>query len=173
MKAFTLTQPWASLIALLLKTFETRSWRTAYTGPLLIHASREVDKYFINSPIGQRYNMPGLWTPDDPIPTKAIVALCELKPCVPTQPLPPGLSKEDYDLGDWSTGRWAWPLVNIIPLPEPIPCRGSLNVWTPPDYVLQQVAEMLNISLEQPASYDGPLRLPMTDAAGQQSRMNL
>ena len=50
MRALTLTQPWASLIALLLKTYETRSWRTATTrGPLLIHASREVDWRFINS----------------------------------------------------------------------------------------------------------------------------
>ena len=54
MKAFTLTQPWASLIALLLKTFETRSWKTKYRGPLLIHASRQVDQGFINSPIGRK-----------------------------------------------------------------------------------------------------------------------
>ena len=39
MKALTLWQPWASLIGLGVKTIETRSWPTAYRGPLTIHAA--------------------------------------------------------------------------------------------------------------------------------------
>ena len=38
MKALTLHQPWATLIALGVKTIETRSWRTNYRGPIAIHA---------------------------------------------------------------------------------------------------------------------------------------
>ncbi len=38
MKALSLWQPWASLIALGVKTIETRSWATNYRGPLAIHA---------------------------------------------------------------------------------------------------------------------------------------
>lgn len=38
MKALTVRQPWASLIALGVKTVETRSWSTKYRGPLAIHA---------------------------------------------------------------------------------------------------------------------------------------
>lgn len=38
MKALTLHQPWASLIALGYKTIETRSWATSHRGPLAIHA---------------------------------------------------------------------------------------------------------------------------------------
>ncbi len=38
MKATTLWQPWAQLVALGVKTIETRSWRTSYRGPLAIHA---------------------------------------------------------------------------------------------------------------------------------------
>jgi len=34
MKALTLYQPFASLVALGLKQVETRSWRTSYRGPL-------------------------------------------------------------------------------------------------------------------------------------------
>lgn len=37
MRILTLTQPWASLIAIGAKTLETRSWRTGYRGPLAIH----------------------------------------------------------------------------------------------------------------------------------------
>lgn len=39
MKAITLWQPWASLIALGAKTIETRSWQTSYRGPIAIHAA--------------------------------------------------------------------------------------------------------------------------------------
>ena len=45
MKAITLWDPWASLIALGEKKVETRSWRTDYRGPLAIHAAkRPMDK---------------------------------------------------------------------------------------------------------------------------------
>lgn len=40
MKAISLWQPWAALIAVGAKTIETRSWGTNYRGPLLIHAAK-------------------------------------------------------------------------------------------------------------------------------------
>lgn len=40
MKALTLHQPWASLVAIGAKTIETRSWRTSYRGPLAMHAAK-------------------------------------------------------------------------------------------------------------------------------------
>jgi hypothetical protein len=39
MKVLTLTQPWATLIAIGAKRIETRSWETLYRGPLAIHAA--------------------------------------------------------------------------------------------------------------------------------------
>jgi len=45
MKALTLTQPWASLMALQSKTIETRSWYTAYRGELVIHAAKGFPKW--------------------------------------------------------------------------------------------------------------------------------
>ena len=42
MKVLTLHQPWASLVALGVKTIETRSWSTQYRGPLAIHAAAKV-----------------------------------------------------------------------------------------------------------------------------------
>ena len=39
-RVLTVRQPWASLIALGVKTIETRSWRTDYRGPLVIHAGK-------------------------------------------------------------------------------------------------------------------------------------
>lgn len=43
MKALTIRQPWASLIAHGVKTIETRSWRTHYRGPIAIHAGATAD----------------------------------------------------------------------------------------------------------------------------------
>lgn len=40
MKALSLWQPWASLVAIGAKTIETRSWSTSYRGPLAIHAAK-------------------------------------------------------------------------------------------------------------------------------------
>ena len=39
MKAITIWQPWASLLPLNIKLFETRSWATSYRGPIAIHAA--------------------------------------------------------------------------------------------------------------------------------------
>lgn len=40
MKALSLWQPWATLIANGAKQIETRSWSTSYRGPILIHAAK-------------------------------------------------------------------------------------------------------------------------------------
>lgn len=45
MKAITLHQPWASLVALGVKSIETRSWSTNYRGPLAVHASLRRPEY--------------------------------------------------------------------------------------------------------------------------------
>lgn len=39
MKAITIWQPWASLLACGAKQYETRSWATSYRGPIAIHAA--------------------------------------------------------------------------------------------------------------------------------------
>src|SRR5690242_7565318 len=44
MKALTLRQPWATLVALEAKRTETRSWRTPYRGSLAIHAAKTMTK---------------------------------------------------------------------------------------------------------------------------------
>ena len=42
MKALTLWQPWASLVALGHKRIETRCWSTKYRGDLAIHAAAKL-----------------------------------------------------------------------------------------------------------------------------------
>lgn len=47
MKALSVKQPWAELIARGEKTVELRTWRTAYRGPLLICASQRPDAEYL------------------------------------------------------------------------------------------------------------------------------
>ena len=54
-RALTIRQPWASLIALGVKTIETRSWSTKYRGPLLVHAG-------LWDPHKNRQWSTGIWT---------------------------------------------------------------------------------------------------------------
>ena len=49
MKALSVKQPWAGLIALGAKTLEVRSWKTSYRGPLVICASQSPDRGFIEA----------------------------------------------------------------------------------------------------------------------------
>lgn len=56
MKALTIIQPWATLIASGHKMNETRSWKTNYRGEVLIHAGKNPKDYtsgcYIDDPDG-------------------------------------------------------------------------------------------------------------------------
>ncbi len=146
MKALSLTQPWASLVAKGAKKIETRSWATSYRGPLAIHASKSFptwaremvyDKDFILALFGC---FEGSWKR---LPTGAVLAICELVDVIRIDeaiwfPACKGigtkrqyweLSKQERAFGDYSIGRHAWLLANIVPLPEPIPAKGALQLW--------------------------------------------
>ncbi|KXG09931.1 hypothetical protein AT864_01491 [Anoxybacillus sp. P3H1B] len=64
MKAITIKQPWATLIALGEKKFETRSWKTNYRGKIAIHAGKTIDyEAFYESEIIRVMNKHGIGNP--------------------------------------------------------------------------------------------------------------
>jgi len=99
MKALTIRQPHATLIALGVKHIETRSWPTKYRGPLAIHAGKhrpptdpvgdwiafpkraEGNWYTEHFAVGMEVALPG--DGQAVLPLGAIVATCELVDCVP------------------------------------------------------------------------------------------
>jgi len=136
MKALTLCQPWASLVAIGVKSYETRSWRTSYRGRLAIHAAKRVvhvDGY-AGALIAARLAEAGLCL--DSLPIGAVVATCTLTGCYPVDMLWGRLVDmgDEGVFGDWRMGRYAWRLADVVPLDEPIPARGKqrLWVWSPP-----------------------------------------
>ena len=138
MKALTLTQPWASLIAVGAKLIETRSWRTNYRGKLLIHAAKTADRDFTNQPIVQKYLQ------GQPPPLGAFVAVCDLVDCKSTETTLKELAKDLYPpdeekFGNYRPHRYAWILDNVQPLPEPVYHKGNRMLWNPPAAIVQQV----------------------------------
>jgi activating signal cointegrator 1 len=153
MKALTLTQPWATLVAIGEKTWETRSWSTSYRGPLLIHAAKSFPKdcrdLCAEEPFRTALGDIGHLDSWRELPRGAVVAVAELVACaridatfiramqvliddvlVPTW--------ED-EFGNYTPGRFAWRLENVRPATEPISCRGALGLWEPPTDVMEQV----------------------------------
>jgi hypothetical protein len=132
MKALTLTQPYATLVAIGAKRIETRSWRTRYRGPLAIHAG----KGLVSTP-GERgpdwlrnqgYFMHALR--GHQIPRGVIVATCILMDCAPTDDVDTwNLTDEERAFGNFSPGRYGWFLANITPLDPPIPATGRQGLW--------------------------------------------
>ena len=131
-RALTLRQPWATLVAKGLKTYETRSWAPSYRGPLLIHAGASVDKDFTAALVGD-----GVLTQEDlpagraapwGMPTMAILCVVDLWECHRT---PGRFPADEYTYGDFSPGRWAWELRNLRVLSLRYPVKGKLGLWLP------------------------------------------
>ena len=139
MKALTLTQPWASLVALQEKKIETRSWYTGYRGELIIHAAKGFpsdckelcgDEPFRTALRGQTWNQ---------LPLSRGLCVVRLLGCIRTTDMYKAaiiqgrnLSLQELDFGNFEQGRFAWLLEYVRPLNQTQPVRGSLGLWEYP-----------------------------------------
>jgi activating signal cointegrator 1 len=155
--ALSLTQPWASLVAIGAKLVETRSWWTSYRGPLAIHASKGFPGWAKDcwqyGPHFQYALKPlGIETRKDLdlLPRGAIIATCRLVDCLAMyNPRVAELARPytaERAFGDYSAGRWAWVLMDITPLPEPIECNGALGLWRVPDPIAARIGAPKEVS---------------------------
>jgi hypothetical protein len=159
MKAITIQQPYASLIACGEKRFETRSWKTNYRGKIAIHAGLQTYREAPNDITEQACNALGLdYAPFDTyfrpwgeyLPTGAIIAVADLVECWHIEEhLTPGENGRDLYLvnskgekkdwaincageivfGNFAKDLYAWELSNVEPLSSPIPCAGKQGFW--------------------------------------------
>ena len=144
MKAITILQPWASLIACGAKRIETRSWATQYRGPIAIHAAKDQDKKGDRiRHIVARAEQYGIIIPK--MQFGCVIATANLVDCIeivhfytlaPTVPqakraiLDNGhtVSGNEIDFGDFTPGRYAWILDNIQAI-KPVTARGQQRIW--------------------------------------------
>lgn len=154
MKALSLWQPWASAIALGAKRIETRSWKTNYQGPLLIHAGKSQNGHELWCDLVQPIVMKLVGQNDCPgwmfLPFGALVATCDLLGCVRiTNDWHEGatinrhgsgeiiLTAQELALGNYYPGRVGWILANVRALPKPIPYRGRQGLFNVPDELIK------------------------------------
>lgn len=170
MKALTLTQPWATLIACGAKRIETRSWATDFRGRIAIHAAKGLGPVGGKRGFQEQCAMPPFDSALDKhfeecgamvdplraanaIPLGAIVATADLvnvrridmklRAQVQAQTRTPN----EIEFGDYTSGRYAWFLENVTALPEPIYCNGALSLWdVPPEIVAQMTRAQIDLS---------------------------
>lgn len=182
MQAITLWQPWATLIALGVKRIETRSWpapvgvaQRSTQAPgvwvwrkhgLAIHAARhtpgrDMAEAWANPWIRDTLALWGItrdnWTGGPgSLPQGAIVAVVTLKACLPMEPGGGlvGLCEQEAAFGNYSPGRWAWLLADVVNLNDrPQAAQGHQRIWTVPDRVVENVklaADSLGRPLARP-----------------------
>jgi hypothetical protein len=137
MKVLSLQQPWATLVIIGAKIFETRGWNTNRRGRILIHASKskEMGLPVIHLPPFKKF------IPDfNSLPFGAIIGEVGIEYTIQTENMRKNLiGTDELEFGDYSTGRWAYRLTNPVAFKAPIPCKGSLSFWDCPEEILQAI----------------------------------
>jgi activating signal cointegrator 1 len=143
MKAISLWQPWATLIAIGAKRIETRSWMTYHRGPLAIAATKSTPAdaktaALFNGNIRRSLQDARLWRPGEELALPEGCVLCtarlvDVRP-VPDRPttiagvtIPP--PEPELSFGHYAPRRFAWLLADVVQLAEPVPCAGGQRLW--------------------------------------------
>ncbi len=124
MKAITIKQPFASLIAEGLKEYEFRTWKTNYRGKIYIHAGLGTDTKAIEK--FKDYNLE--------CPKGEIIAVAELVDCIIIDEEVKKELQEKNSLvysgviHDTSFQGYGFQLANIRKV-KPISVKGKLGLW--------------------------------------------
>jgi hypothetical protein len=136
MIAITLHQPWATLVAIGAKEYETRSWATRYRGQIAIHAGkykcRDYGKLLWQDPFKSVLKKAG-FDYYDALPFGMVIAVADLTAIYDGEMLAPKLAAMGRDqeliFGSYGPGRYAWRLENVKRI-APRPARGGHKLWT-------------------------------------------
>lgn len=139
MKALTLWQPWASLVALGEKRIETRCWSTKYRGPLAIHAAAKTPAFLGESRHTERFitelaDVLNVRTSQVPeavakLPRAAVLCIVELRSIEETMRCREILCEREKIFGNYEDGRYAWEMEMAQKLETPIPAKGNRLLW--------------------------------------------
>lgn len=140
MKAISLKQPFAALVAAGVKQYETRKWGTKYRGPLLIQASLaahplfcgydfETEKLELDNRSAKRfYDVPRYFIPR----SGEMMCVVDL---VDVYPFPNTKEAESLACCDWYEG-FVWKIENPR-ITLPIPLKGQLSIFEVSDDLIK------------------------------------
>lgn len=139
MRGLTIRQPWAATITYADKRVENRTWPTSYRGPVLIHASRTMDRR--HGPMVAAV-VRGLQ-----LDMGAVLAIARITAC----------HEDDGECTPWSLpGHFHHVLDEVTALPLPIPWAGAQGLWVPPAALMDRVREQLSLETASHVLREGP-----------------
>ncbi len=149
LRALTLHQPWASLIANGEKVYETRSWEPPEgLTHVAIHAGKTVNDEVLKEPVFR--HALGFWNPEEQIilPSSAILCVCRIVKAFKVYGKVPEdrrhESHREKFFGNFDAGRFAWKLERVFTCTPPIQCRGAQRIWRMPPTIERFLLQELN-----------------------------
>ena len=124
MKAITIKQPFATLIAEGLKEYEFRTWKTKYRGDILIHAGKGVDKTAVKRFAYLNLNYP----------SGCFIAKATITDCVEVNDEMRGaLRRKDFAVYEGTTENNSWhgygfKMENVEKMAQVL-ANGKLGLW--------------------------------------------
>jgi len=144
MRALTIHQPYAELIARGEKRVENRPQRLHYRGLLVIHAGQRSRIWL------ERAKADGVVIDEEELVFGAAIAVADLVDCVDygavrsRRELFAGGDRHGWIARDrWASGPQCLVLENVRRLPKPIPCSGRQSLWIPPAEVVAAIEGQL------------------------------
>lgn len=130
MRAISLWQPWATLIAIGAKQYETRSWNVSFRGEIAIHAARTANQL----PIAKMHPFCDVlaaagFTHPSMLPLGAVLCVAEVVDCIRVEMIRSLFSSQEKAFGNYADDRYAWMLANVRVLATPIPASGQQGIW--------------------------------------------
>ena len=142
-RGLTIWQPWLRMMMERRKRWEFRGWPHGRPGwTIMLHAGKRPDPDW--RAIARRYGM----VASAPGVLGAVVGVGVLGRCEPLT-APGGWPWPNHELSEvpgypTAAGDWyAWEWREIVPLIEPVPCRGYQGFWAPSERIRQEVMERI------------------------------
>lgn len=135
MKALSIKQPWASLIAHGIKDIENRTWKTNFRGRIFIHATAKSVGQMKDILTPEQYEtvLSSGWKQSTYKPLSAIIGEVDIVDCVINHP---SIWAEKSNLGEVvfrdMKPNYNWVLANPLLYNKPIlNVKGKLSFWEP------------------------------------------
>lgn len=134
MYALTLWEPWATLIMLRVKHFETRPWAlpARLEGKrLAIHAAKRTPPHEYEQAMKNQHICEALWADIHQIGMRpgCILGTVTIGKCFHTEDIRTKLSEAELAFGDYSDGRYAFEVYDVMRFTDPTPARGYQKFW--------------------------------------------
>lgn len=156
MRALTVYQPHAMMLAIGLRTIETRGWPTPYRGPILIHAAKRwnsniaEDCRVAGNQLRRQYDTLKLTESQMQLTESqmqladtpwgetrgCVLAVATISDCIPI-PEPCG-TEFDRSWGGFGPGRYGFVLTDLKTLSKPVAAVGEQQLWRPDEALIEE-----------------------------------